>query len=54
MSALKQFLVLLLMVIAAVVFCGLLLHQNMWAMICLYWLALTIKNLIDWQESLRG
>lgn len=52
MNTLKQFLILLLMVIAAVVFCGLLLRQDMWAMICLYWFVLTVKNLIDWRDTI--
>ena len=42
-------LVLALMVIAAVVFVGLLLKQNMWWLICIYWLTLTAKNYMDWQ-----
>lgn len=34
----------LLMVTALCVFIGLVLHANMWLLICAYWLTLTIKN----------
>ena len=44
-------LVLALMVIALVVFVGLLLHQNMWWLICIYWLTLTAKNYCDWRTK---
>ena len=44
---LKGFLVIVLLVIAAVVFVMQVNHQNAWALICLYWLVLTVKNAMD-------
>ena len=43
-------LVLLLALIAFVVFIGQVLHGNVWLLICLYWLVLTLKNYIDWSD----
>ena len=44
-------LVLALMVIAAVVFVGQVLRQNVWWLVCLYWLTLTAKNYCDWRQG---
>ena len=44
-------LVLALMVIALFVFVGLLLHQNMWWLICIYWATLTATNWCDWRAQ---
>ena len=41
-------LVLALAAIAALVFVGQVKKKNMWWMICLYWLILTAKNIVDW------
>lgn len=38
-----------LIVIAAFVFAGLLLQQNMWIHIIFYWLVLTLKNFFDYK-----
>lgn len=46
-NGLKGFLVIMLLVIAAVVFVLQINHKNAWALICLYWLVLTIKNAMD-------
>lgn len=46
-KSLKGFLVIVLLVIAAVVFVMQVNHQNAWALICLYWAVLTIKNAMD-------
>jgi hypothetical protein len=40
-------LIILLAIIAAVVFIGITLGMNMWLLICLYWIVLTIKNVLD-------
>lgn len=40
-------LVLLLAMIALVVFIGQVLRGNVWLLICLYWLVLTLKNYVD-------
>ena len=40
-------LIILLAIIAAVVFVGIALGMNMWLLICLYWIVLTIKNVLD-------
>lgn len=42
-----QILILFLMIDAALIASGLIRHKNMWQFICLYWVILTIKNLID-------
>ena len=42
-------LVLALMVIAAVVFVGQVLRQNVWWLVSIYWLVLTAKNWCDWR-----
>ena len=42
-------LVLALMVIAAVVFVGQVLRQNVWWLVAIYWGVLTLKNYMDWQ-----
>lgn len=42
-----QILIILLMADAAWVAYGLLRQQNRWKWICLYWILLTLKNLID-------
>lgn len=44
----SAYLVLALLVIAAVVAVGLMRKKNMWPLIVLYWVTLTVKNLIDW------
>lgn len=46
-----KLLILLLMIDAGVVFAMQLLRLNCWALICLYWGILTIKNLTDWRHS---
>ena len=43
----KKQLIILLMVISAIVFIGVLVGANMWLFIGLYWLVLTIKNALD-------
>ena len=47
-----DYLILLLMVDAAVVFFGLTKKKNMWPFIVVYWLILTIKNMIDFVKIL--
>ena len=42
-------LVLALMVIAAVVFIGQVLRQNVWWLVAIYWGVLTAKNWCDWR-----
>lgn len=42
-----QFLIFMLMADAAWVAYGLIRKRNMWRWICLYWVILTIKNLLD-------
>ena len=42
-----QLLIFLLMADAAFVAYGLMRKRNMWKFICLYWLILTAKNLVD-------
>lgn len=42
-----QILIFLLMADAAFVAYGLIRKRNMWKFICLYWLILTAKNLVD-------
>jgi hypothetical protein len=37
-----------LMIIAAIVFVGQCLKGNVWLLVCLYWLVLTVKNYADW------
>ena len=44
-------LVLALMVIAAVVFVGQVLRQNVWWLVCAYWGVLTAKNWCDWRAQ---
>lgn len=44
----SAYLVLLLLLIAAFVAVGLMRKKNMWPFIVLYWVTLTVKNLIDW------
>lgn len=44
---LSQFFVFLLLIDAAYVAQGLLRSQNMWKWICVYWILLTCKNLVD-------
>ena len=46
-------LVLGLAAIAAIVFVGQVKKKNVWWLICLYWLVLTIKNVVDWM-GMRG
>jgi len=36
-----------LLIIAAIVYCGLCKKRNMWAWIVLYWATLCVKNLVD-------
>lgn len=43
----SQLLIILLMADAAWVAYGLLRQQNRWKWICLYWILLTLKNLMD-------
>ena len=43
----SQFCVFLLMIDAAWVAYGLLRKKNMWCWICLYWIILTAKNMVD-------
>jgi len=43
-------LVLTLAGIAGVVFIGQCLRGNVWLLVCLYWLVLTLKNYIDWSD----
>ena len=43
--------VILLMIISAIVYIGLVVGMNMWLLICLYWLVLTIKNVIDAKDA---
>ena len=43
--------VILLMIISAIVYIGLVVGMNMWLVICLYWLVLTIKNVIDAKDA---
>lgn len=43
----SQCCVFLLMIDAAWVACGLLRKKNMWRWICLYWIILTAKNMVD-------
>lgn len=45
---LAQILILMLMFDAAIVFVGQVLHWNVWALVCAYWLILTIKNGVDY------
>lgn len=45
---LTNLLIIFLAVIAAVVACGLYRKRNMWHWILLYWIVLTIKNLLDY------
>ena len=47
MKKLSQFLVVLLMLDAAWVAYGQLTNKFMWPYICLYWIILTAKNLVD-------
>lgn len=54
MNTLKQFMIALLGLIAAAVFCGLMLKVNMWALICLYWAVLLAKNIMDLYDNLKG
>ena len=42
-----QLLIFMLMADAAFVAYGLIRKRNMWKLICLYWLILTAKNLVD-------
>jgi hypothetical protein len=44
-------LVLALMGIAAVVFVGQVLRQNVWWLVSIYWLVLTSKNWCDWRQG---
>ena len=46
----KSFLIVLLMVIAAIVFVMQYKQINAWLLICLYWAVLTIKNVIDYKD----
>lgn len=43
----SQLLIILLMADAAWVAYGLLRKKNRWAWVCLYWILLTLKNLMD-------
>ena len=47
----KQFLILLLLLDAALVFVLQILRINAWHFICLYWAILTAKNVLDWRTS---
>lgn len=42
-----QFLITLLLIDSAWVAYGLIKKRNMWKWICLYWVLLTLKNLVD-------
>ena len=42
-----QFFIVMLMLDAAVVFVGQVKKYNVWALVCLYWALLTVKNLCD-------
>jgi len=44
-------LVLALMAIAAVVFVGQVLRQNVWWLVAIYWAVLTAKNWCDWRQG---
>ena len=46
-------LIIILAIIAAVVATGLIMGCTMWAVIIIYWLVLTIKNVVDFIQS-RG
>lgn len=48
MRKLTDILIIALAVIAAVVATGLIMGWYMWAWIILYWMALTVKNVLDW------
>lgn len=50
---LAQILILMLMFDAAIVFVGQVLHWNVWALVCAYWLILTIKNAVDYINNKR-
>lgn len=47
----SQTLVILLMLDAAWVFCGIANNQNRWLWICGYWFILTLKNLMDYMAG---
>ena len=51
MNMFSQFLILLLMLDAAWVANGLVNHRDMWKWIVLYWVILTLKNLVDWMKG---
>ena len=42
-----QLLILLLFIDAAYIACGLMQKRDMWSYICIYWILLTVKNLVD-------
>lgn len=48
MRRMTDILIIALAVIAAVVATGLIMGWSMWAWIILYWLTLTVKNVLDW------
>ena len=48
MQKLTNALILALAVIAAVVATGLIMGWSMWAFIIIYWLTLTVKNVVDY------
>ena len=49
----RKQLVILLTIISACVFIGVLVGANMWLLISLYWLVLTIKNALDVKEEVK-
>lgn len=50
LKRIKNLLIVLLLVIAGVVFVLQINRMNAWLLICAYWLALTLKNAIDFWE----
>jgi len=42
-----------LMILSAIVCVGLILRKNMWPFVVVYWFVLTMKNMLDWLETLR-
>lgn len=47
----RQFLILLLLLDAALVFVLQICRVNAWIWICLYWAILTLKNALDWRAE---